>query len=148
MTDGPERPRGHHDGWGAAAVYLVVLALFLGVGGGLMLVAMVIAPPLGPENEMSDAVWAVPIALSVSGIVVALVGRSALLQIALAVFGALFIVGSAMAILQSARSVPARGLEMALSALPLLLGLLALGLSWRDRRLGHGDRAAVPTVSC
>jgi hypothetical protein len=139
-------PRGNHDGRGAAAVFLLVLSLLLGLSGGLMLIAALIVPPLGPEDEISDAVWALPLVLSVSGIVVALVGRSGLIQIALVVLGALLIAGSVTALMESVRSRPAAGADMFLGA-PLLLGLVAIGLGWRDRRRRRGGRAAIPAVS-
>ena len=145
MTNDSQGPGGHHDGWGAAAIFLMVLALLLGVAGGLVLLAMVIAPPLGPEDEISNVVWTIPLGLSVVGIVVALLGRSALTQTTLAVFGVLLITGSVLLAIDSAGSPPVTGPEWALNGLPLILGFVAIGLWGRDRRLRHRARAAVPT---
>ncbi|GAA2027786.1 hypothetical protein GCM10009740_16810 [Terrabacter terrae] len=142
MTNDSERRGGHHDGWGAAAIFLIVLALLLGVAGGLVLLAMVIAPPLGPEDEISNVVWTVPLGLSMAGIVVALVGRSALIQTTLAVFGVLLIMGSVLLAIDSAGSPPVAGPEWTLNAVPLIIGFAAIGLCRRDRRLRHRGRAA------
>jgi hypothetical protein len=145
MRDEPVLPaRSSHEGFGAAAVCLIALALLLGLGGGLMLVASLMAAPMGPEDEVSDAVWAVPMLLSLTGVILALVGRAGLIQGALVVIGVLLVAASVTVRVEYLRSTPITSAVTVL-AVPLLLGVLAIVLGWRDRRV-RGRRRSPMTA--
>ncbi|MFC7597540.1 hypothetical protein ACFQU3_19650 [Terrabacter sp. GCM10028922] len=141
MRDEPVLPaRSSHEGFGSAAVCLLALALLLGLGGGLMLVASVVAAPMGPEDEVSDAVWAVPLLFSLTGVILALVGRAGLIQGALVVIGVLLVAASVMVLVESLRSTRITS-ALTVLAVPLLLGVLAIVLGWRDRQLRRRHRS-------
>lgn len=121
-----------HQGWGAARVYLSALALLMGVVGGVMLLAAALA--LGPEDEVSIHWWTGPLVLAAAGATSVISGRASWIQMGLVVTGACLIVAAGIFMVEDLSLEPAPTV-IVFYGVPVVLGLLAIALAWRDRRI-------------
>jgi len=116
-----------------AGVLLLVMSIALLYVGGLTLLTSAAAPPIGPEDDVTTASWAVPLVVGLVGVPVALVRRATLTRLTLFALGCAT-VGPSLLLLSRHLSSGRTTVDDVLLVVPLGVGTIAVLVASMKRR--------------